>query len=94
MSMHIKVEICEGDMPSLLRESMKQAKLKSLPIGKRADYAKQMEEDEEYEEDDDDGPMDERGSPPPIPVTKDDFMPSVVKKVMPPMPKNAKAKKK
>lgn len=97
MSMHIKVEICEGELPGLLRESMKQSRLKSLPIGKRGEYAKAMKEREEYgeEEDDDDGdepPMD-RGSPPAIPVTKADFMPEVVKKAMPPMPKGVKGSK-
>jgi hypothetical protein len=97
MSMHIKVEICDGDMPSLIRESMKQSKMNSLPIGKRGEFAKAMKEREEYgeEEDDDDGdepPMD-RGSPPPIPVKKTDFAPEVVKKVMPPMPKGVKASK-
>jgi hypothetical protein len=95
MSMHIKVEICEGDMPSLIRESMKQSKMNSLPIGKRGDYAKAMKEKEEYGEqgDDEDEPLATRGSPPAIPVKKSDFAPEVVKKVMPPMPKGAKASK-
>jgi len=95
MSMHIKVEICEGDMPSLIRESMKQSKMNSLPIGKRGDYAKAMKEKEQYGErdDDEDEPLATRGSPPAIPVKKSDFAPEVVKKVMPPMPKGVKASK-
>jgi|LakMenE01Jun11ns_1017448.scaffolds.fasta_scaffold9829949_2 hypothetical protein len=94
MSMHIKVEICEGQIPSLIRESMRHSKMNSLPVGKRGDYAKAMKEREEYEGDDDDGdePMD-RGSPPAIPLKKSDFAPEVVKKVMPPMPKGVKASK-
>ncbi len=92
--MHIKVEICEGDMPSLIRESMKHSKMNSLPIGKRGEYAKAMKEKEEYGvgDDDDESPMD-RGSPPAIPVKKSDFAPEVVKKVMPPMPKGVTASK-
>lgn len=94
MAMHIKVEICNEDVPSLIKESMRHSKMQSLPIGKRGDFAKAMKEREEYEDggNNRDEPLNQ-GDPPSMPVGKSDFEPEVVKKVMPPMPKGVKASK-
>lgn len=97
MSMHIKVEISDAELPAMLRQAVKDSRVNSLPRSKRAEFAKAMKEREEYgeEEDDDDGDEPPMGDslPPSIPVTKSDLPKPVAKKV-PPMPKGVKASKK